>query len=222
MKIFESILLAELNLDLPPLTFFKIAEEPSDWTFILQLHAVLECALSRLLEKRMPEDLETTSSFVSKLQLAFELPELVHDDHYRSFLIALNFLRNRFAHRASYIVSDLRTVLQEIPAHRRDAVLLSLAVGVKIPDTQEDDPRNRPERRKFILDMPRFTIAMSAAYALDMLSLVYFVHLGKDGKWYAEEFRAQLQDLLHDPRVLEFRRTFDREFPDDLSSGSGG
>jgi hypothetical protein len=221
MSIFESILLAELNLDLPPLTFFNVAGEPSDWTFIIQLHAVLECALCRLLEKKMPEDLDTISSFVSKVQLAFKLPELAHDDHYRSFLIALNFLRNRFVHRASYIVADLRTVLQEIPAKRRDATLLSLAVAVKIPDTQEDDPRNRPERRKFILDMPRFTIVMSAAYALNMLSLVYFFHLGKDGKWYAEEFRAQLQDLLHDPRVLEFRRKIEREFPDDLSSHSG-
>jgi hypothetical protein len=221
MNTFESILLAELNLGLPPLTFFKILQEPSDWSFILKLHAVVECALGRLLEKRMLENFEVTSSFVSKLQLAFELPDLAHDDHYRRFLTALNFLRNRFAHRARYIVSDLRTVLQEIPVHKRDAVLLSLAVAAKIPGTQEDDPRNRPLRRKFILDKPRLTIAMSAAYALDLLSLVYFFHLGKDGKLYVEEFRAQLQDLLHDPRVLEFRRKIESEFPDDLSSSSG-
>ena len=31
MNTFESILLAELNLGLPPLTFFKILQEPSDW-----------------------------------------------------------------------------------------------------------------------------------------------------------------------------------------------
>jgi hypothetical protein len=215
---FESVLLAELNLGLPPLTFYRIGEEPSDWSFVLKLHAVMECALNRLLDKRLPEDeFEETMTCARKIQLAFEMPEFAHDEHYRSFLITLNYLRNRFAHRAKYIVADLGKVLQEVPSHRRSSVLQSLAVGFKIPGTAEHDSRNRQCRERIMLECPRFTIHTSASYALVMLSLAYYFHLGKDGKIYVEEYRHQLQDLLHDPEVIEFRRKLKSEF-----EGEGG
>jgi hypothetical protein len=48
-----------------------------------------------------------------------------------------------------------------------------------------------------------------ATGVLDALSLGYFIELGKDGKYYLDEFRPQLQDLLNDPAVIEFRREQD-------------
>ena len=55
---------------------------------------------------------------------------------------------------------------------------------------------------------PRPVIPMSAGYALEMLSLAYYVELGNDGNCYSENFRPQLQDLLNDPAVIEFQRGF--------------
>src|SRR2546426_8680359 len=83
---FESLLLAELNLGLPPTSFFKLMSEPDDWSFILKLHAILESALTSLLEKRLPaEDFDNTMTFARKIQLVFELPECSQDPEYRSF-----------------------------------------------------------------------------------------------------------------------------------------
>jgi len=218
----ESILLAELNLRLPPLSFYKLVKEPSDWSFILKLHAILEGALTRLLERRLSEsDFDETLTFMRKVQLAFELRELAHDNHYRSFLVTLNHLRNRFAHRAEYIVADIPTVIQGIPTHKRSSVLQSLAVGIKIPGTTEDDPRNRIGREEMTRKWPRYMIMMSAGYALDMLSLAYYFQMGKDGEFYFEEYRSKLQDLLHDPEVIELRRKIEAEFPDDDSADAG-
>jgi len=65
---FESVLLAELNIGLPPTSFHKLLEETDDWSFILKLHAILECALVRLLEKRSSSDfLDENSNFVQKV-----------------------------------------------------------------------------------------------------------------------------------------------------------
>jgi len=118
---FESLLVAELNLGLPPTSFFKLMTEPDDWSFILKLHAILESALTSLLEKRLPaEDFDNTMTFARKIQLVFELPECSRDPEYRSFFFSLNSLRNRFAHSArsssptsqrSFETSRLRSVV---------------------------------------------------------------------------------------------------------------
>lgn len=115
---FESVLLAEFNLGLPPLTFYKLSYESSDWSFVLKLHAIIECALGRLLQKRLSEDeYDEGATVFGKVQQAFESGALVDDKHYRSFLLSLNYLRNRFAHQANYIVADIKTVISEMPEH---------------------------------------------------------------------------------------------------------
>src|SRR6266516_3609319 len=88
---FESVLLAELNLGLPPTSFFKLMSEPDDWSFVLKLHAILESALTRLLEKRLPaESFDDMMTFVRKVQLVFDLPECSRDRYsgYRGFFLA--------------------------------------------------------------------------------------------------------------------------------------
>jgi hypothetical protein len=39
-EIFESVLLAEMNLGLPPTFFYSLLKEPDDWAFILKLSCV--------------------------------------------------------------------------------------------------------------------------------------------------------------------------------------
>ena len=67
---FESVLLAELVVGLPPLTFYNLIGERDDWCFILKLHAIMECALTRLLEKRIEDqDFDDPMTFHRKLLL---------------------------------------------------------------------------------------------------------------------------------------------------------
>src|SRR5437667_198329 len=125
---FESVLLAELNVGLPPMSFHKLIGERDDWSFILKLHAIMESALRRLLDKRLADhDFDDPVSFSQKLRLLQSvLP--VPEEEYQSFLVALNYLRNRFAHEAKYIVADLHTVFNELPSSRRQSVLENLGV----------------------------------------------------------------------------------------------
>ncbi len=205
---FESVLLAELIVGLPPMSFPKLISERDDWSFIVKLHAIIECALTRLLEKRNTDhDFDDPISFTGKLQL-LQSVLAVPEEEYRSFLVALNYLRNRFAHEAKYIVADLQTVFQEIPSRRRQSVLECLGVCY-FPHGQSPDRMQLSVRRaNMTRQFPRPVILISAGYALEMLSLAYYVKLGHDGNCYAENFQPQLQDLLNDPAVIEFQRGF--------------
>jgi hypothetical protein len=222
---FEAILLAELNIGLPPTSFWRLLREPDDWSFILKLHAIFEGVLARVIEKRVADKtVDEYTSFTRRVQLAFELPCLSGNkgegERYRSFLLDLNSLRNRFAHNASYICADLRTVLLSIPLRRQRDMLrnLNLTLAFNKPNLLLDrlspvllKAQPDPEKTKKLRDVcakvfPRIMLMTAAADALDLLSLARFIELGKDGKHYAEEFRPQLQDLLNDPAVIEFRR----------------
>jgi hypothetical protein len=225
---FESVLLAELNVGLPPTTFWKLLNEPDDWSFVLKLHAIFEGVLGRVLMKRVTEEtLDEYTNFTRRVHMAFELPfmsrDVVEGEKCRSFLLALNQLRNRFAHNASYISADLHTVLGEISHEKRRNLLRHLNLT-----TAFDNPRGMFDRLSPLLlkadstvkdakkvreacarVYPRGMIMNLATGVLDALSLGYFIELGKDGKYYLDEFRPQLQDLLNDPAVIEFRREQD-------------
>src|SRR6266496_1060873 len=217
---FEAILLAELNLGLPPMSFYKLMKEPDDWSFVLKLHAILESALTRLLEKRLHDDgFDAYTNFVGKAQLAFELQEVALDKEYQGFYFALNSLRNLFAHNAKYICADLRTVLLSIPHAKRRSVPQRLGLsfvehgperGLNRSTTpcDLDEATLKSLRDNCVSLYPRYKLLMSAGNALVTLSLAYYIQLGKDGKFYAQEFRPQLQDLLNDPAVLDFRKWY--------------
>jgi hypothetical protein len=219
----ESILLAELNVGLPPFTFYKLIGESSDWSFVLKLHAILECALDRLLRGRLSgDDFDDRMTFYRRVELAFDIPEFDRDDHYRNFFFNLNSLRNRFAHRAKYIVADIGTVVRDFPDPKRSRLIQSLAVGFIITGTSQNDPRNIAPRRELFSKWPRITILNSAGYALEMVSIASYIRSGKSGDCYIEDFRPQLQDLLLDPVVIEMRRKIATEFPhDDAGSVEG-
>jgi hypothetical protein len=174
--------------------------------------------MGRLLELRIPEgEFDEKATFVSKVQKVFEMPEFANDGHYRTYLLTLNSLRNSFAHRAGNIVSDIRTVLNEIPAVKRDEMMQSLAVGIIIPGSAEADPRNRSMRIEFMLKCPREMVFLSAIYAIQMITTAYYFHPEKYGLVYPHDYKRELQDLLHDPAVLEFNRNIARA----LAKGDG-
>src|SRR5262245_16832027 len=206
---FESLLLAEVNLGLPPTSFFKLMAEPDDWSFTLKLNAILESALNCLLQKRLlADDFDDMLRFYRKVELVFELPECSRDSELQEFLVALNSLRNRFAHRAKYIFANFSTVFEDMPRPKRRSLMLRLAVTIT---TRNPNPRQfelEALRERWMSSFPRVAIFNSASHALELLSLAYYVQIGKDGNCYAEDFGPELQDLLSDPAVIEFQRGF--------------
>ena len=219
---FEASLLAELNMGLPPTSFFKLLAEPNDWSFVLKLHAMLEGALVRLLERRFPEEgPDERTNFVEKVRVAFELPEVSRDQKYQGFYFALNFVRNRFAHNAKYIYADLRTVLAEIPPYQLPRTLRSLGLTEVLSDEdrftstfgelalgQVENASNREKFEELRRLLLRANILYNACYLLETISLAYYIQRRKDGKSYGEDFRPQLQDLLNDPAVIAIRRKY--------------
>jgi hypothetical protein len=126
------------------------------------------------------------------------------------------FPRNRFAHNARYMTADITTVLLEVPLPKRQVALAGLnlasdrpnsylniflkVVKVKRLDEVPDKARKMIVRAELIL---------LGGLTLDLISTAYYIAVGNDGKSYVEDFRPQLQDLLHDPAVIEFLRKLD-------------
>ncbi len=217
--LFDLVLLAELNLGMPPTTFFKLLQEPDDWSFVVKLHAVLECALNVLIEKQLKPRPDERITFYGKVQLALEHPLLAPDKLFREFFIAFNFLRNRMVHDARYITADLITVLEALPRTKREAILRSLRVPFLLPAMDgrlEQARKERPSEvwNDWVYKWPRTWLHSTAANALATLSLAYYARPGKDGNYYEEEFRPQLQDLLHDPAVVRLRREYRKTLRD--------
>src|SRR5437667_10155251 len=129
--------------------------EPDDWSFILKLHAILESALTSLLDKRLPaEDFHNTMTFARKIQLVFELPECSRDPEYRSFFFSLNSLRNRFAHSARHIFADFSTVFRDIPPSKRRSLMEALGVAAMTRQADTHPLRLKAIRERWASEFP--------------------------------------------------------------------
>jgi hypothetical protein len=94
---FETSLLAELRLGLPPLFYYRLVEIKDDWGFVLKLHSFFEGTLTSLIQhklrcrKNSRETLAPRDTFVSRVYLADRMKLLEPD--YKAFLLGLNRLR---------------------------------------------------------------------------------------------------------------------------------
>ena len=211
---FESILLAELNLGVHPTSFFQIAKDwakhKDDWTLVLQLHAYLESGLNVLLSKRryrLTEAFDDRITFARKVDLAFRLTEFSRETEYKDFFLAMNSLRNRFAHDARYIKTKIKCYLDRLPPRKRVQMLNALGVCHRLEIKTKAGALSRAE---VTLEFPQISVWLSAAYALELLSLSYRIKIGEDGKPYADDFSPALQALLHDPKVKGFIQTISK------------
>jgi len=221
-EVFESVLLAEMNLGMPPTSFYSLVQETRDWSFVLKLHCVFECALAQLVQRRGANDTAAESTFVGKVHSAFQTPFLSGQDGetFRNFLLSLNFLRNRFAHNARYMSADIWTVLLDVPLPRRRVVQAGLKLVSDRPDFFINIVAKVFKYERFdqlpdkaLNGIVRCSLLFYGGLILDLISTAYYIALGKDGKFYLEDFRPQLQDLLHDPAVIELRRNLDSDMP---------
>lgn len=228
---FETALLAELRLGLPPLFYYRLQEVADDWTFVLKLHSLFEGALTQLLQEKLRlrshirESLTPRDSFTSRVHLASRM-NLMEPD-YRGFLLSLNRLRNDITHNIRFICFDIRSYVDSLSDSDCRRTAMTLSAGFKnltLPDYRKITPPKarqrdcRTVREVFWHLNPKFSIWNSGLWALDLISLHF--HFEETGGNIIPEadIAAKLQDLLHDPSVLEYRRTHKAIWPSDDAS----
>ncbi len=219
---FETSLLAELRVGLPPLFYYRLIEITDDWAFVLKLHSFFEGTLTQLIREKLrlrsdcSESLTPRDSFVSRVHLAFRMGILEQD--FRGFLLALNRLRNDITHNIRFIEFDLDKYVDALSESDFRRTAVTLCAGVKnlpadsIPLPKQPARKStrkrhcRTVREQLWYFLPKFSIWYAGLLTLDLLSLHF--HFEKSGTtWISEhDLQAKLQDLIHDPAVLAFQR----------------
>jgi hypothetical protein len=226
---FETILLAELRLGLPPLFYWQLHEIKDDWALVLKLHALFEGTLSKLITEKIAlrkikhEHLTPYDTFVSRVQLAERL-KLIEPD-YKNYLVSLNRLRNDITHNIRFINLRLQVYFDSLSERDFSNASRGLGAGFKntplntVPALKKilggRTPKHTPTtvRELFMCILPKITIWYSGSYALDLLSLhFHFEEIG-DSFHDEPEIEAKLQDLLLDPEVIAFKKKFEKERP---------
>jgi hypothetical protein len=241
---FDLILLAEHRLGLPTLFYFKLMEVKDDWAFILKLHALFEGTLKRLLEEKQTQ-FEFTDpiiidrdSFPTMLQTAarhFLLDEIgepiVSARHY---LRALYQLRNRIAHDLEFINLDLGRYVASLSEVEFQKAARSLAISYpdqpyqqapkplrKVIETAQKvlPPKHRTTTvREALFDVaPKPAIWSGGGRTLTALSHCLHIQPVGDSLGTDPRMAAKLQDLLHDPKVIELKRELSKESGIDIT-----
>lgn len=224
---FDTILLAEFRLGLPPLFFQKLLEHQDDWAFVLKIHALFEGTLTRLLMERAKRNprikFDERDTFYSRLMLADDNGLLEPDN--KRFLEELSRLRNKTIHNLDFITLNLRKYVDGLNDREFHRQAKNLAVGWK--ENPEDLPvlqtalkfPFQPTKRTlktlrefFFQNTPKMAIWYSGLWTLDLLSLKFHYERVGD-EWVLEAgAEAKLQDLHHDPEVIRYQRKIMEEF----------
>ena len=226
---FETILLAELRLGLPPLFYWHLQEIKDDWALVLKLHALFEGTLTKLVTDKIAlrnikhEHLTPYDTFVSHVQLAERL-KLIEPDC-RNYLVSLNRLRNEITHNIRFINLRLQDYFDSLSERDFRRASLGLGAGFKnMPLSSEPAltkilegrmPKYTPTtvRELYMCVLPKITIWYGGSFVLDTLSLHFHFEIIGDSFNAEPEIEAKLQDLLLDPEVIAFRRKFEKEMP---------
>ncbi len=237
MGTFETALLAELRLGLPPLFYYRIVEIKDDWGFVLKLHSFFEGPVTAVIEdklhtrKNVRETLIPRDSFVSRVYLADRLKLLEPD--FKNFLLELNRLRNDITHNIRYIDFSLRRYVDNLSDAQFRKTAACLGAGfknlpfAKCPEFASAFPRIGKDRhintvREFFWKLsPRACLWNSGVWTLDLLSLHWHFEEEAGSIRKDTELEAKLQDLLLDPAVLGYRRKLQKRFPEHGSPGGG-
>jgi hypothetical protein len=226
---FETALLAELRLGLPPTFYYRLLEIEDDWAFVLKVHSFFEGALTQLLQEKLRlrpnvrESLTPRDSFTSRVYLASRM-NLMEPD-YRGFLLGLNRLRNDITHNIRFIAFEFRSYVDSLSdaEFRRNAVTLCAGlknVSVDAIPTLQVPKHARSRQCRTVREMfwhlsPKLSIWDAGVWTLDLIALhFHFEEIGATP--IAEpDTEAKLQDLLHDPAVLEYRRRHSALWPNE-------
>jgi hypothetical protein len=226
---FETALLAELRLGLPPTFYYRLVEIEDDWAFVLKLHSFFEGALTQLLREKLrlrphaQECLTPRDSFTSRVHLASRM-KLMEPD-YSGFLLGLNRLRNDITHNIRFIAFDFRSYVDGHSDVEFRRTATSLCAGFKNVSAdvfpKQLTPKNarsrqcRTVREVFWHLSPKLSIWKAGVWTLDLISLHFHFEWSGDTVAVEPDTEAKLQDLLHDPAVLEYRRRLSELWPND-------
>ena len=219
---FDTILLAELRVGLPPLFYHKLLTIRDDWSFILKLHAFFEGCLTQLLQEKLKRErfrqhqITPHDSFVSRLHLADRM-KLLEPDR-KIFLQSLNSLRNQITHQLRFIDFDLPRYIDDLSDREFRKLALHLCTGLenitladcnlsKLPTKRVVRHSFKTLREHVFLHYPKYSIWFSGVMTLELLSLQFHFDISEDEIIPESDIEAKLQDLLIDPAVLEFKRT---------------
>jgi hypothetical protein len=226
---FETILLAELRLGLPPVFCWRLYELEDDWAFVLKFHSLFEGTLAKLIAeklvlRRVKHERPTPyDSFVSRVQLAERL-KLIEPD-YKNYLVSLNRLRNNITHNIRFINlrlqayfdslndRDFRDASRELGAGFKNQSLNTVPALKKILGKRTPEHTPTTVRELFMCISPKATIWHSGIYALDLLSLHFHFEETNDSIHEEPEIEAKLQDLLLDAEVIAYKRKFETDRP---------
>jgi|SRR5271157_2272690 len=221
-KQFETSLLIEHRLGLPPLFYHRLREISDDWGFVLKLHAFFEGVLTHTIVhklRRHPksgEGLTPLDSFTSRVQLADRLGVLEPDP--KAFLLALNKLRNELTHNIGFIDFDLDRYARSLSDRYFAKTARTLCTGAldeplnsedaRVTAAQAKQRRTTTLRQMLFQQSPRESIWFSGLMALEVLSLHCIFDLDSDPVAVEPDVEGTLQDLLLDPAVMDYKRRF--------------
>ena len=217
---FETALLAELRLGLPPTFYFRLIEIEDDWAFVLKMHSFFEGALTQLLREKLRlrphvrEGLTPRDSFTSRIHLASRMNLLEPD--YSGFLLGLNRLRNDITHNIRFIAFDFRSYVDGLSDTEFRRTAVTLCAGFKnVPSNTFPamrPPKNaRPRECRTVRELfwhlnPKLSIWNAGVWTLDLISLHLHIENSRIAAVLEPGTAAKLQDLMHDPTVLAFQR----------------
>jgi hypothetical protein len=224
VDLFETSLLAERRLGLPPLFYHRLQDINDDWGFVLKLHSFFEGVLRHCLSEKLARkrqlglSMTARDSFISYVNLANRAGIMEPDRE--MYLLALNRLRNDVTHNITFIDFELRRFVQSLRPSVFSRSAKALCTGVlDLPiDQIESTVASKIDRIQtnqriatlreflFVAD-PRLSIWFSGLLVVDLLAL-HSIFDTETLTLTDPTIEGSLQDIMHDPEVLEYRRRF--------------
>lgn len=169
----ESIRSLEVEVGVELGFFESLLDEPSDWSFVIKLHAIFEAAvafcLAEELGRRELVDVFTYTELsrdkTGKVAIADALGLFTKRE--RRFLRSLSELRNRLVHDVSNTRFSFETHLSEMTPEQRSAFYQRFELDIEQDYVEVGD--EKVPREEVFLQHPRFGIWVCAMVLLEYL-----------------------------------------------------
>ena len=169
----ESVAALESLLAIPP-GFFTELLMADDWSFVVKLHALVESALTRLLEVAIAPDLpleflvslDLSGGRHSKLQL-LRLLGLIDSDGMK-FVRGLSKIRNRLVHNVTHVGFIIKDYVGTLDADQTNQFALELCHLFYCDSLSSTE---RLARKSDILENPKSYVWRSALFYLAVISM---------------------------------------------------
>jgi hypothetical protein len=212
LDVVEKELEPELEL---PKGFFRQLYQADDWTFIIKLHALIESALTHLIDSLFETD--SVVSFLGTLDIGggrhskvalLQIMNQIEPDEAK-VVRGLSKIRNRLVHNIRHVAFDLKAYARELDANE----LIDFAATTCAPyaDPEKSAEKQRAKREKIKND-PKPYIWLSGLHVIAMAASRTIIARTKRETQSLEHQVAKAKAELHDRReqrlseIAEFLR----------------